>query len=52
MNINWPVAAIVGLLALLLVVFLIRKNQKDKREMERTMNRDYDKPGEHESERD
>lgn len=40
---NWPVIIIVGLFLILLLVFLIRKNQKDEQEFEQQLNNDFHK---------
>lgn len=32
MEINWGIVAVVGILALVLIVYLIRQNQKDEKE--------------------
>lgn len=45
--INWPVLIIVGILALALLIFLVRRNQKDKKSMEKTMNQVDPKPLDH-----
>lgn len=39
--------AIVLVLSVLLIVFLIRKNQMDKKSLTRKLNDDYNKPEEH-----
>lgn len=48
-NINWPVIIIVGVAVLALLIFLIRRNQKDEKDMEATMNQVDKKTLEHES---
>ncbi|TWI81319.1 LPXTG-motif cell wall-anchored protein [Lacibacter cauensis] len=40
---NWPVLIIVGIALLLLIVFLVRRNQKDEQEFEQQLNNDYHK---------
>lgn len=40
---NWTVIIIVGILLFALLVFIIRKNQKDEREFEQQLNNDYHK---------
>lgn len=50
MDINWPIVIIVAVAALALVVFLIRRNQKDEKNMEETMNQVDKKPLGHDSE--
>jgi LPXTG-motif cell wall-anchored protein len=42
-NMNWPVIIIVGLFLILLLVFLIRRNQKDEQEFEQQLNNDFHK---------
>lgn len=42
-SMNWTVIIIVGVLLLALLVFMIRKNQKDEREFEQQLNNDYHK---------
>jgi LPXTG-motif cell wall-anchored protein len=48
LEINWPVLIIVGALLLALVIFLIVRNKKDKRNLEHQLNEDYPKPKEDE----
>lgn len=40
---NWTIIIIVGVLAIVLIVFLVRRNQKDKKEFEGELNNDYPK---------
>ncbi len=40
---NWPVLIIVGIALITLLVFLVRKNQKDERVFEDQLNNDYHK---------
>lgn len=40
---NWPVIIIVGIFLMLLLVFIIRKNQKDEQEFEQQLNNDFHK---------
>ncbi|WP_205755988.1 hypothetical protein [Lacibacter luteus] len=40
---NWPVLIIVGIAVIALLVFLIRKNQKDEQEFEQQLNNDFHK---------
>lgn len=40
---NWTVLIIVGIFLLLLLAFLIRRNQKDEKEFEQQINNDYHK---------
>jgi FtsZ-interacting cell division protein ZipA len=44
---NYPLIALIILLALAVVVLLAWKNQKDKKKMERDMNRSEIKPEKH-----
>ena len=41
MEINWYIIAPVGCLAVVLIMYLIRQNQKDKKELEKKLNEDY-----------
>jgi preprotein translocase subunit YajC len=49
MEINWIVVSIVIICVLILIVFLIRKNQKDKKEYTHFLNNDFKKAKEEES---
>jgi hypothetical protein len=49
---NIPVLVAVGMLFLLMVVFLVRRNKKDRKEMEKQLNNDYRKPVDKEDETD
>jgi uncharacterized membrane protein YukC len=40
---NWTILIIVGILVLILVIFTIIRNQKDKKDLEKTLNNDYPK---------
>ena len=40
---NWPVLIIVAAILIVLVVFLIRKNKKDEKELEIQLKNDYPK---------
>ena len=40
---NWPVLIIVGIVLLVLIVFLVRRNIKDEKEFETRQNNDYHK---------
>jgi FtsZ-interacting cell division protein ZipA len=40
---NWPVLIIVGIAALILIMFLIIRNQKDKKEFVDQLKNDYPK---------
>ncbi|MBC7827678.1 MAG: FeoB-associated Cys-rich membrane protein [Chitinophagaceae bacterium] len=46
-DINWPVIIVVGLAVIGLLIFLIRRNQKDEKDMEETMNQVDKKPLDH-----
>ena len=37
-NLNWPLIGVVVLAVIILLVFVNRRNAKDKREMEKTLN--------------
>ena len=52
MELNLPVIIIVSIAALALIIFLIRRNQKDEKEFEKQLNQDYKKPPEDENEVD
>jgi uncharacterized membrane-anchored protein YhcB (DUF1043 family) len=43
---NWPVIIIVGIILLALVVFLVKRNIKDEKEVEQQLKDDYSKPKE------
>ena len=49
MEINWVIVGIVMICVLILIVFLIRKNQKDKKKYTHFLNNDYKKTKEEES---
>lgn len=40
----WPVVVIVVIAAIGFIFLLIKRNQKDKKELERELNQDYEKP--------
>lgn len=40
---NWFIIIIVGIVVITLLVFLIIRNQKDEKEFEKKLNRDYPK---------
>jgi uncharacterized membrane protein len=40
---NWKIIIIVGILVLILVIFTIIRNQKDKKDLEKTLNNDFSK---------
>ena len=52
MSINWPVLIIVGGVLIALVLFLIIRNQKDEKSFEKTVNEDYHKSKDEESDID
>ncbi len=41
---NWAIIILVGISAIALIVFLIRRNQKDEKQLENKLNNDYPKP--------
>ena len=49
MKINWIIVGIVIICVLILIVFLIRKNQKDKKQYTDFLNNDFKKINEEES---
>ncbi len=49
MEINWVIVSIVTICVLLLIVFLIRKNQKDKKKYTNFLNNDFKKANDEES---
>jgi uncharacterized membrane protein YvbJ len=49
MEINWVIVSIIIICVLILIVFLIRKNQKDKKEYTHFLNNDFKKAKEEES---
>lgn len=49
MQINWVIVSIVIICVLILIVFIIRKNQKDKKEYTHFLNNDFKKAKEEES---
>ena len=52
MEINWIIVGMVILGVLVLIAFLIRKNQKDKKKYTDFLNKDYKKAGEEDSDSD
>lgn len=38
---NWPIIIGAGILAIALIVFLVRQNNKDKRQLEEKIKKDY-----------
>ncbi|MFV8341870.1 hypothetical protein [Flavobacterium sp. XS2P39] len=49
MEINWIVVGILAVCAIVLIVFIIKKNQKDKKEYTTFLNNDYKKANQDES---
>jgi flagellar biosynthesis/type III secretory pathway M-ring protein FliF/YscJ len=45
-HMNWPAIIIVGIILLALVVFLVKRNIKDEKEVEQQLKNDYPKPKE------
>ena len=43
-HMNWPVIIIVGIILLALVVFLVKRNIKDEKEVEQQLKEDYPRP--------
>ena len=43
-NLNWPLIGVVVLAVIILLVFVNRRNAKDKREMEKTLNNVEENP--------
>ena len=42
---NWTVIIIVGVVVIALVAILVKRNLKDKKDLERKIEQDYRKPG-------
>jgi hypothetical protein len=42
MEVNWTTIAILAILALILIVFLVRRNLKDKKDLEVFLNKNED----------
>jgi hypothetical protein len=40
---NWPFLVLFGLAAVALIVFLVRRNQKDEKKFEKQLNEDFHK---------
>ncbi len=40
---NWPFLILFGIAIIVLIVFLVRRNQKDERKFEKQLNEDYHK---------
>lgn len=49
---NWLTILIFVLVAVPLIIFLVKRNQKDKKALVQKLNEDYKKPKEHEPEID
>ena len=49
MEINWVIVSILIICVLFLIVFLLRKNQKDKKKYTNFLNNDFKKADEQES---
>lgn len=49
MQLNWTTLVIIGAVLVALVLFLVLKNRKDRKELENQLNKDYKTPreGEH-----
>lgn len=43
MEINWPVLGIIAIGMIILIGFLIKKNQKDKKKLTKMLNNDFKK---------
>ena len=52
MESNWFIFVMVGAGLIILLLFLFRRNQKDRQDFEQELNRDYKKPGRHEDQDD
>jgi uncharacterized membrane protein YukC len=52
METNWTIVGFVILCVLVLIAFLIRKNQKDKKKYSNFLNEDYKKAAEEDSDLD
>ena len=46
-DLNWPVIIVVGIAVIALLVFIARRNVKDKEDLEQTINQGDQKPLEH-----
>lgn len=49
MEINWIIVGILLICVVILIVFIIKKNQKDKKEYTNFLNNDYKKANQEES---
>jgi len=52
MNINWPVIIIIGVVLVALLLFLVYRNQKDKKKLEQKLNEDFKKSKDEEGDAD
>lgn len=52
MNLDWSVLGIIGAVLIALLLFIIIRNKKDRKELENKLNQDYKKPHEEEHTRD
>lgn len=52
MHFNSPIVIIAGLVLIALLLLLIFRNKKDKKELENQLNQDYHKPPRHPNEED
>lgn len=43
MDINWPVIIITGVVLAALLLFLVKRNQRDKKNLEQKLNEDFRK---------
>ncbi len=41
---NWPVLILFGIGAIILLVFMVKRNYKDEKEFEKKLDNDYHKP--------
>lgn len=49
---NWPYIFLVGVLSLVFIIFLIRQNRKDQKQLEKKLNEDYRKKKDEENDVD
>lgn len=52
MDINWPVIIITGVVLVALLLFLVYRNQKDKKKLEQKLNEDFKKSKDEEGDAD
>jgi preprotein translocase subunit YajC len=52
MESNWYIMVVLGAGFIFLLIFLFRRNQKDRRDLEKELNRDYKKPVHHKNQDD